>query len=145
MKVPNLSRIVALIPAVLLLVDSAAFAQQGGRGRSAQAPRYDPSTEITLKGTIEEVKQVSRSGAWTGTHLTLKADQGTFDVHVGPTTYLAKNQMTFAKGDNIEVTGAKVKYGGADAVLAREVKKGDKTLTLRNAAGIPQWSRGRGR
>ena len=145
MKVPNLSRIVALIPAVLLLVDSSAFAQQGGRGRSAQAPRYDPSTEITLKGTIEEVKQVSRSGAWTGTHLTLKADQGTFDVHVGPTTYLAKNQMTFAKGDNIEVTGAKVKYAGADSVLAREVRKGDKTLTLRNAAGIPQWSRGRGR
>jgi hypothetical protein len=53
--------------------------------------------------------------------------------------------MTFAKGDNIEVTGAKVKYEGADAVLAREVKKGDKTLTLRNAAGIPQWSQGRGR
>jgi DNA/RNA endonuclease YhcR with UshA esterase domain len=145
MKVTNLSRTVALIPALLLLVNSSAFAQQGGGGRSAQAPLYDPSTEITLKGSIEVVKQVSRSGAWTGTHLTLKADQGTFDVHVGPTTYLTKNQMTFAKGDNIEVTGAKVKYEGADAVLAREVKKGDKTLTLRNAAGIPQWSRGRGR
>jgi DNA/RNA endonuclease YhcR with UshA esterase domain len=145
MKAPNSGRTVALIPALLLLVNSSAFAQQGGGGRSAQAPLYDPSTEITLKGSIEVVKQVSRSGAWTGTHLTLKADQGTFDVHVGPTTYLTKNQMTFAKGDNIEVTGAKVKYEGADAVLAREVKKGDKTLTLRNAAGIPQWSRGRGR
>lgn len=145
MKVPHLSRIVALIPAVLLLVNSSAFAQQGGRGRSAQAPLYDPSTEITLKGTIEEIKQVSRSGAWTGTHLTVKADQGTFDVHMGPTAYLAKNQMTFAKGDSIEVTGAKVKYAGADSVLAREVRKGDKTLTLRDAAGIPRWSRGRGR
>jgi DNA/RNA endonuclease YhcR with UshA esterase domain len=145
MKSPNLRRTVVLIPAVLLLVISPAFAQQAGRGRSAQAPRYDPSTEITLRGTIEEVKQVSRSGAWAGTHLTLKTDQGAFDVHVGPTAFLAENQMTFAKGDNIEVTGSKVKYEGADAVLAREVKKGDKTLTLRNAAGIPQWSRGRRR
>ncbi len=145
MKVPDLSRTVALIPALLLLVNLSAFAQQGVGGRNAQAPRYDPSAEITIKGTIELVKQVSHSGAWAGTHLTLKADQGTFDVHVGPTAYLTKNQMTFAKGDNIEVTGAKVKYEGADAVLAREVKKGDKTLTLRNAAGIPQWSRGRGR
>jgi DNA/RNA endonuclease YhcR with UshA esterase domain len=145
MRGPSLGRTAVLIPAVLLLVNASVFAQQTGRGRNAQAPRYDPSTEITLKGTIENVKQVSRSGAWTGTHLTLKAEQGTFDVHVGPTAFLAKNQMTFAKGDNIEVTGSKVKYEGADAVLAREVKKGDKTLTLRNAAGIPQWSRGRGR
>jgi hypothetical protein len=56
---------------------------------------------------------------------------------------LEKEKFTFAKGDQIEVTGSKVKIGAVDALLAREVKKGDKTLTLRNAQGVSAWSRGR--
>lgn len=140
MKISSQSRTVAVTFAVLLLVIPSTFAQWLGRGPGGQPRLYDRSTEVTLKGTVEEVKEVRRSGAWTGTHLTLKTDQGTFDVHVGPTAYLTKNQMTISKGDGIEVTGSKVKYEGADAVLAREVKKGDKALTLRDAAGIPQWS-----
>ncbi len=51
--------------------------------------------------------------------------------------------FTFATGDQVEVIGSKVKMDGADAVLAREVKKGGKTLTLRNARGIPAWSKGK--
>jgi hypothetical protein len=53
---------------------------------------------------------------------------------------------TFSEeGDQIEVIGSKVKYQGADALVAREVRKGGKALTLRNVQGIPQWSRGRRR
>jgi hypothetical protein len=38
-----------------------------------------------------------------------------------------------------------VKIEGADALIAREVKKGGKTLTLRDAQGVPAWSGGRRR
>jgi hypothetical protein len=31
---------------------------------------------------------------------------------------------------------------GADILIAREVKKGEQTLILRNAKGIPLWARG---
>ena len=105
---------------------------------------YDPTTETTVKGTVEEVKQISghRDGPG-GTHLILKTDKETLEVHLGPTSFLEQEKFTFAKGDQIEVIGSKVKVGGADALLAREVKKGDKTLTLRNAQGVPAWSRGR--
>lgn len=109
-------------------------------------PRYDTATEATFKGTVAEVRQHSRSGmAGTGTDLLVKRDDQMLDVHLGPTDFLAAQQMTFTNGDQIEVTGSKVRFGDADAIIAREVKKGDKTLTLRDAQGVPKWSRGRWR
>jgi hypothetical protein len=128
--------------AVLTLGAASALAQRGmGQGAGRM---YDTATETTVKGTVEEVKQVSGPrGGPGGTHLILKTDKETLEVHLGPTTFLEKEKFTFAKGDQIEVTGSKVKIGAADALLAREVKKGDKTLTLRNAQGVPVWSGGR--
>jgi DNA/RNA endonuclease YhcR with UshA esterase domain len=114
---------------------------QGGMGQRRQVPKYNPSTEVTVKGTVGEVKEVTGRRGWAGTHLTLKTENETLDVHLGPASFLAEKKFKLAKGDQIEVTGSKIKYEGADALLAREVKKGNQTLTLRNAQGIPQWSR----
>ena len=72
----------------------------------------------------------------------IKTAQGSLEVHLGPTSYLEKQQFAFAKGDQIEVIGSKVKIESADVVIAREVKKGGKTLTLRDAQGVPFWSKG---
>ena len=137
------------IVAVLALVVPVALAQGGmGQGKGMQGkgmPKYDPATETTLKGMIEEVKeqecQMCRMGT-TGTHLMVKSDSETMEIHLGPTSFLNEKKFSFAKGDQIEVVGSKVKFNGGDAVIAREVKKGDQTLTLRNAQGIPQWARG---
>jgi hypothetical protein len=63
----------------------------------------------------------------------------------GPAAFVKKEGMTFAKGDAITVTGSKVPYDSAEAILAREVKKGEKTLVLRNQKGVPLRSRGRWR
>jgi 3,4-dihydroxy-2-butanone 4-phosphate synthase len=48
--------------------------------------------------------------------------------------------MTFAKGDEITLTGSKVKEGETDLVLAREVVKGNDTFVLRDAKGDPVWN-----
>jgi len=80
----------------------------------------------------------------TGTHLTLKTTQGTFNVHVGPTTYFASKNFSVAKGDELTITGSKVQFQGTESLIAREIKKGDQVLTLRDANGLPLWS-GRGR
>ena len=45
----------------------------------------------------------------------------------------------FKPGDEIQVTGSKVKQDGADLILAREVVKGEDTLTLRFNDGKPAW------
>ena len=124
---------------VSILTATIVFAQRTDQRRGQ--PRYDTATEATVTGTVQEVKQVSGSTGWSGTHLILDSHAGVFDVHLGPSAFLAEKGFSFAKGDQIEVTGSKVKYEAADALIAREVKKGDKVLTLRDAKGYPVWSR----
>lgn len=126
---------------LLFLAMPSAVAQM--RGSNSAMRNYDPKTETTVTGTVEKVKQVAGRHGWNGTHLTLKTESGTLDVHVGPETYIASQGFSFAAGDKVEVLGSKVTVGDGDALIAREIKKGDKTLVLRNAAGIPQWAGGR--
>ena len=130
------------------LVAALAFAglvawAQSSSSTSRPSPRYDPTTVITLNGVVQAVNEVPGPGRSTGVHLSLKTNSETMDVHVGPSWYLTRNNIRFAKSDQIEVTGSKVKFGGTEVLLAREVKMAGKTLTLRNAQGIPVWSRGR--
>jgi hypothetical protein len=105
-------------------------------------PMYNSATEVTLKGFVESINQVMGPQRWGGTHLSLKADKETIDVYVGPSWFLTQNKMNFAKGDQTEVTGSRVKFGNTDALIAREIKKGGETFTLRNAQGFPEWSGG---
>lgn len=131
-------RCLAFMASMLVVATPLAVAQRGTRN-------YDPTTETTVKGTVEEVKQVAGQHGWNGTHLMLKTKTGLLEVHVGPSSYVAGQGFTFAKGDALEVVGSKVKLGAGEAVIARQIKKGDKTLVLRNAQGIPEWSGGRQR
>jgi DNA polymerase III alpha subunit len=126
------------VPVLLALVATTAVAQGGYGGR-----KYDPKSEVTVKGTVQDIQQQTGKSGWSGTHLTLNTEAGTFDVHVGPSSYIAQKQFSFAKGDKIEVVGSKVTISGKEALLAREITKDGKTLVLRNAQGVPEWSGGR--
>ena len=107
------------------------------------ASNYDPAREVTLSGTAERVIQQKGQG-WQGTHIVMNTDSGAIEVHAGPADYLARNDFSFAPGDKLEVTGSRVTIQGKDVLLAREIKKDGRTLVLRNAQGVPNWSR-RGR
>lgn len=116
-------------------------ASRGMRSGMGQGmPYYDPATETTVKGTVEEVKQHEMMMGWMGTHLALKSGNETFDVHLGPSGFLQDEGVSFARGDEIEVIGSKVKMGETNALLARQIKQRDKTLTLRDEQGRPLWS-----
>lgn len=126
-----------IITLLVLAIGLVAFAQAQRGIRN-----YDPKTEVSVKGTIQEVQQQAGKNARMGTHLMLKTDAGTLPVHVGPSAYLATQQFSFAQGDGIEVLGSKVLVAGTETLLAREIKKEGKTLVLRNAQGVPQWAGG---
>lgn len=118
---------------------------QKRRGQGKGMPLYDASTEVTLRGTVERVEsQIGKMG-WNGTHLVVRFDAETLTVHVGPSPYLVQQGFIFAEGDFIEVTGSKVEFEGRDVLVGREIRKGDRVLTLRNRQGIPAWSRSRWR
>ena len=111
-----------------------------GMGQGKGMPMYDPDAEIMIAATIEEVNEQGGNMGMIGTHLVVKTDEETLDVHLGPSTYLADQGFVFNKGDQIEVTGSKVKQENATFLIAREVKKGDKLLTLRDEQGRPAWA-----
>jgi hypothetical protein len=107
-------------------------------------PMYDKRAEVTVTGTVEDIREMTgmsgmAGGSVRGMHLMLKTDKETFEVHLGPVTYLKEQKVDVAKGDTIEVSGARVTMGDRRVILARELRKGDQTWTLRDAEGRPRW------
>jgi hypothetical protein len=74
----------------------------------------------------------------------LKTEKEALAVHLGPTAYLAEQKIVIAKGDALEILGSRVTVDNDTFLIARRIKKGDNTWTLRDATGRPAWS-GRGR
>jgi hypothetical protein len=120
---------------VLMLAVPLALAQK------QTAPKYDLANEIKVKGTVEEVKTVGAAEP-KETHLVLTTDKGLVEICLCPAKFLTDMDMSFAKGDKLEVTGAKAKDGvnGSDVILAREIVRGENTLVLRDKTGGPVWT-----
>ncbi len=136
---------VLIITSFALATHAVAQTGSGGCPGGNCMRHYDPSTETTVKGSVDEVVQQTGARGFTGTHVLLKIDTGNLTVHVGPSSYISAQGFSFAKGDALEIIGSKVKINGQDVLLAREVKKDGKVLTLRDAKGFPMWSHGRQR
>lgn len=145
------TNLIALMAVVWLATPVAVFAeaaagQAGGTDRRGAGRSYNPATETTLTGTVENVQETSARGRGRGgLHLTLRTDSGTSDVRLGPAAYVRSKDFQLTKGDSITVTGSKITLDQQEVIVAREVKKGDKALTLRDAQGRPLWSRRGGR
>ena len=121
---------------------------QPPQGKGQGTPMYDTKTEAKLTGTVEAVENVTppgRSGrrGLGGLHLTLKTATESIAVHLGPVAYLNDKHITVGKGDALDILGLRVTIDGETVLLAREVKKGDNTWTLRDQSGRPLWAGGR--
>jgi DNA/RNA endonuclease YhcR with UshA esterase domain len=128
---------VVSLTVVVLALSTVASAQRGLRGGG----NYDVSTETTLTGTVDSLTMMAperRGGG--GLHLVLATSSGSIEVHVGPASFVSSHHVTVAKGDALTVVGSKVTMGGRDVLLAREIRKGDQVLTLRDARGFPLWA-----
>jgi hypothetical protein len=103
------------------------------------ARMYD-GTAMTLDGIVDKVVQ-SKNMHMPGVHLLIKSQNEMFEVHLGPAAFLAEKNATFEEGDTVAVIGWGLPRSERFFVIAREVKKGDQVLTLRNEQGVPLWSR----
>lgn len=122
-----------------LVTFSASALPPGNRSRM-----YDRATEITLKGTVQRVNQ-SELGWTPRTHLAIESGGAMIEVALGPTAFLENRGFAFVKGDQVEVTGSKMTVRGTEFVIAREITRGGKSLTLRDKNGIPVWAEQRRR
>lgn len=130
-------RVLACISCLL----AAAMVVAQEKKSSEPVPKYDPSAEAVFKGTVDEVRDrqcpVSRG---MGAHIVLKTTEGkTIEVHLATTKFVKSYELAFNKGDQLEVTGVKVKFEDVDTVLAREIKRGNDTFVFRDKEGRPIW------
>lgn len=103
-------------------------------------PKYDPHTETKAKGQIDEVNKLSWGPKLDITELVLKSGDEKFHVYVCPQAFQDEIGVTFAKGDDIAVTGSKVKQDAGDVILVRELVRGGDTLVFRDDKGNPVWN-----
>jgi len=102
--------------------------------------KYNQATVETISGEVLSVdKTMPVRGMRAGIHLTFKTDKETIPVHLGPAWFIERLDSKIQKGDKIEVKGSRVTVNEKPAIIAAELKKGDKVLLLRDSAGIPVW------
>jgi hypothetical protein len=126
--------------AALTVLTAGDLLAQGRRGAERGPGNYRVTAEITVNGTVDDLIPGPRQGV----HVMLKTSDATHELALGPSWYQAEKQYKLAKGDRIEVTGAKGEVDGRDVLLVREIKKGPETMTFRDTKGFPLWA-GRGR
>ena len=144
-------RIVGLmIVMVFLLTASLALAgpgKWGGRGSGGWGMgtpyqgMYNPANLETFSGEVISLEQtVPMKRMNQGIALVVKTEKETVTVHLGPSWYMERLDAKIINGDKVEVKGVRTNLAGKPVVIAAEVKKGDKVLVLRDAAGVPVWS-----
>ena len=130
----RIASLLAPLVIVLLVLSISTWAQKPVNNTG---PKYDLTAETKLKGTVEDIQQDTRPGE--GTHVMLKTGSGNILVHVAPELFLKELEIGFSKGDSLEVIGSKIKIEGVDEILAKEITRGENTVTLRDKKGVPVW------
>jgi hypothetical protein len=110
------------------------------KNQASSPPKYDLHTEAKVKVTVEEVKLPPKGSEKEVAHLLVKSGTDSVDVYLCPKSFFDDMGMSFSKGDEVTLTGSKVKHGEAELILAREVVKGNNTFVLRDEKGNPVWN-----
>jgi hypothetical protein len=97
---------------------------------------YDVSRESVVQGTVVSYTAAS-SVAPIGPHAKIQTSSGVVDVHLGNAELMKKNDVFLAAGDSVKIVGESVAGASGPVFLARVLRKGSQTITLRNLNGIP--------
>ena len=98
---------------------------------------YDPSKEVTLKGTVASFTTKPSAGMMMGAHLIVATPSGTVNGQLGVYAARGKNPVSFTPGQSVEMVG--VNYtapSGKRVFLVRTVTSGSHVYAIRNAHGF---------
>ncbi|HZU26869.1 MAG TPA: hypothetical protein VFA04_15195 [Bryobacteraceae bacterium] len=111
-----------------------------GRSPKPAAPVYDRATTIDIAGVIAELRDTP-TGALPGLHLLVATEKkGDVDVYVGPGPFVKDFGFKFTRGEEVRATGSKTRCETGEVVLAREIRRHDVTVYLRDIDGKPLWT-----
>src|ERR1700736_3961321 len=103
-------------------------------------PKYDLQTESKTKGVVDEVRLVPWGTKKEISELILKIGDDKVRISVCPKPFQEELGISFSKGDEIAITGSKVKQDLSEVILAREMVRGTDTLMFRDNKGNPVWN-----
>jgi len=126
------------IPLFLLVCVPLGLSQKAPQD-DGSLPKYDLHTETKTKGVVDEVNLLPLGARKDFTELVIKSGDDKIHVYVCPKPFQEEMGISFSKGDEIAVTGSKVKRETSDVILARELVKGTDTLLFRDEKGSPVW------
>jgi len=129
--------LLAALLAALVAIPALAQAPPAAKA-PAKAPEYDPRAEVTITGVIEDIHESTTRGDHPGLHLIVKTETETIEVHACPVRFMKELDFALAKGDEIKVIASRPE--GATVAVAREIRKGQTSLTLRDKTGAPVWT-----
>lgn len=135
---PRGARLFVLIMLLVLLSALPAVAQETPPTDHG-APRYDQKTETKTQGVVDDIKLLALGTRKDFVELIVKSGDATVPIYVCPKPFEDEMGITFSKGDEISVTGSKVKQEAADVILARQLVKGTDTLMFRDDKGNAVW------
>ncbi len=121
--------------ALLLLWCATTALSQKAPPADTSLPKYDLQTEGKTKGVVDEVRLVPWGAKKEVTELILKIGDDKVRISVCPKPFIS-----FSKGDEVAITGSKVKQEGSEVILAREMVRGTDTLMFRDNKGNPVWN-----
>jgi hypothetical protein len=110
-----------------------------GTSKGQYGRMYDSRTVETLTGEVIQVGKFNTRGGNDGACFTFKGASETLEVILGPGWYVNDQYLKIQPKDELVVKGSRVMVKGKPAIIATVVKKGDKTLNLRDENGTPVW------
>jgi hypothetical protein len=137
--------VIGVLSAALFAVPAAA---QKGTGEPAGVARQALNSPIeALSGTIKDIKvgrcEKTTGRSLEGAHLIVQTpDAKLINLHLGPTFALREELRQLSVGQDISFEAFRTSRMPKDAYIAKSVKSGDKTFTLRNASLRPKWAGG---
>jgi hypothetical protein len=115
-----------------------AIVHASGRAPAISRPQYDRATVTDVSGVIAEIRETP-AGPLPGLHLFVRTEKKLVDIYVGPALFVKDFGVTFIRGQEIRATGSRTRSDTGDVVLAREVRRHDVTVYLRDHDGKPLW------
>lgn len=132
----------ALIGLFALLLSGAAITlvSQEKSSPTHASYTYAPTSEQTMRGWVVETKDFQCPVTGTvGSHITVKNELATIEVHLAPASFMKQYEINIRKGDNVTVVGSKIMFEGKSALVAKSVAIGNETYNFRDQSGRPLW------
>jgi hypothetical protein len=127
------------IPLLVLVCVLPGLSQKAQKDEGS-LPKYDLHTETKTTGVIDEVNLLPVGTRKDFTELIIRNGEDKVHIYVCPRPFQEEMGISFNKGDQVAITGSKVKQNEVDVILARQLVRGTDTLLFRDDKGSPVWN-----